>query len=117
MAGCSQRRRIRISAIGIAQAGRRIEAMKRPAVLSKVNSIRTNIPNYLPRRRKGRLYQQWVEKAGLSPEAIPREEIPEDITTKKVLKELLRLHILYILVGVSLVILCVGLTLFIMQSY
>jgi len=91
--------------------------MKPQIVLSKANSILTNIPTYLPRRRKGRLYQQWVEKAGLSPEAIPREEIPEDITTKKVLKELLRLHILYILVGVSLVILCVGLTLFIMQSY
>ena len=94
-----------------------IEVMKPQIVLSKANSILTNIPNYLPRRRKGSLYQQWVEKAALPPEAIPREEIPEDITTKKVLKELLRLHILYILVGVSLVILSVGLTLFIMQSF
>jgi len=116
MAGCSQRRRIRISAIGIAQAGGRLEAMKRPAVLSKANSIRTNIPNYLQRRRKRRLYQQWVERAGLSPEAIPREEVPEDVTTEKVNKELLRLHILYILLGVSVIILCVSLSLLIMQS-
>jgi len=110
------KRTIRISAIGIAQAGGRLEAMKRPAALSKANSILTNLPNYLQRRRKGRLYQQWVEKAGLPPEAIPREEVPEDITTEKVGRELLRLQILYILLGVSLVILCVGLTLLITQS-
>ncbi len=93
-----------------------IEVMKSRIVLSKANSILTNIPNYLQRRRKERLYQQWVEKAGLPPEAIPWEEVPEDITTKKVDKEPSRLHILYIFLGVFLVVWCVGLTLLILQS-
>ncbi len=93
-----------------------IKVMKSRMVLSKPNSILTNIPNYLQRRRKGRLYRQWVEKAGLHLEAIPREEIPEDITTEKVDKELSRPHILYIFLGVFLVIWCVGLTLLILQS-
>ena len=116
MAGCSQRRTIRISAIGIAQAGGRLAAMKRRTVLSKANSILTNLPDYLQRRRKWRLYQQWAEKAGLPSEAIPREEVPEDVTTGKVNKELLRLHIQYILLGVYVIILCVSLSLLIMQS-
>ena len=90
--------------------------MKPRIVLSKGNSILTNIPNYLQRRRKGRLYQQWVERAGLPPEAIPREEVPEDVTTEKVNKELLRLRIQYILLGVYVIILCVSLSLLIMQS-
>ncbi len=77
------KRTIKISAIGIAQAGGRLEAIKRRTVLSKANSILTNLPDYLQRRRKRRLYQQWIESAGLPPEAIPREEVPEDITTKK----------------------------------
>ena len=92
------------------------EVMKSRIVLSKPNSILTNIPNYLQRRRKGRLYQQWIERAGLPPEAIPREEVPEDITTEKVNKELLRPLILYIFLELSLIILCVGLALLIMQS-
>ena len=89
--------------------------MKLWTVLSKAINILNNILNYLPRRRKGRLYQQWVKRADLPPEAIPHEEIAEDIIPK-IDKEQLRLHILYILLGASLVILGLGLILLIMHS-
>lgn len=89
--------------------------MKLWAVLSKANNILNNILNYLPRRRKGRLYQQWVKRAGLPREAIPHEEIAEDIIPK-IDKEQLRRYALYILLGASLVILAVGLILLIVHS-
>lgn len=84
-------------------------------VLSKTNSILSNILNYWQRRKKGRLYQQWVERADLSPEAVPEEKVPQDIIPK-IDKEQLRLPILYMLLGASILILFVGLILLIVPS-
>ncbi len=80
---------------------------------------------YFRRREKRKLYRQWVERSGLSPDAIPREEAAEERISPKH-KQLLhvhaedkqqsRLYILYILLGVSLVILCAGLILLIVHS-
>ena len=92
-----------------------IEVMKPRIVFSKASSILTNIPNYLQRRGKGRLYQQWVEKAGLSPKAIPQKEVAGDIMPKMD-RERLSLRLLYILLGLSAAILCVGLILLIVHS-
>ena len=69
--------------------------MKLRVVLSRANSLLNNILNYLQRRRKGRLYQQWVERAGLPPEAIPREEPAQDVMPT-IDKEQLRLLLLYV---------------------
>ena len=71
--------------------------------------LRIALFKYLQRWRKERLYQQWVEKAGLPPEAVPKGDI-----TPKIDK--LRLGALYILLGVSLMIFGLGLILLIMQS-
>ena len=89
--------------------------MKLWAVLSKAISILKSIFNYLRLRRKGKLYQQWVKRAGLPPEAIPREEVTEEIIPK-IDKEQLRLHALYMLLGASLVIFGMGLILLIVHS-
>ena len=91
--------------------------MKLSVVLSKLSSI-LNTLNYFQRRRKGKLYEQWVQRAGLPPEAIPREkiaEVAEDVTPK-IEKERLHQPILYVLLGASLVIFCVGFILLIVQS-
>ena len=85
--------------------------MKLWAVVSKAN----NILRYLQSRRKARLYQQWVKRANLPPEAVPEEEFGQNIMPK-IDKEQLRLRMLYILLGASLVILCVGLILLIVES-
>ena len=38
---------------------------------------------YFQRRRKEKLYRQWVERAGLPPETVPaKAESPEDITAQ-----------------------------------
>lgn len=63
---------------------------------------------YFKRRRMEKLHRQWVERAGLPSEAIPREEVAEDMMPPED-KPQSRLNILSILLGVSLVILCVGL--------
>lgn len=88
--------------------------MKVGKVLSKISSS-LNMLNYFQRRRKGRLYEQWVKKAGLPPEAIPRQEVHEYITPK-IEKERLHQPILYILLGASLVIFGAGLIILIVQS-
>jgi hypothetical protein len=88
--------------------------MKLSAVFSKLSSI-LNTLNYFPRRRKEKLYEQWVQSADLPPEAIPREKVREDIRPKKE-KESLQQPILYILLGASLVIFCVGFVLLIVES-
>ena len=80
-------------------------------MLHKVNDVF----KYQRTRRKRRLYQQWVERADLAPEAVPTEEVVEDIIPKIDTKQL-RLRILYILVGFSLGVLCMGLILLIVQS-
>ncbi len=70
---------------------------------------------YLWTWRRRRLHQQWVDRAGLSPDAIPAEEVVEDITPEIDTKQL-RLLILYILLGFSLGILGTGLILLMVQS-
>ena len=92
--------------------------MKLSAVFSKLSSI-LNTLNYFPRRRKEKLYEQWVQRADLPPEAVPREKVAEDVTPK-IEKERLRQPtldvLLYVLLGVSMAVLCMGLVLLIMQS-
>ncbi len=80
---------------------------------------------YFQRRKKRELYRQWVERANLSPEAMPREEVAEDrishrqrqlISQDTVGKQQSHLTILYILLGVALVLLCAGLVFLIVYS-
>ncbi len=85
--------------------------MKFQTILSKVNDIL----KYPQRRGEKRLYRQWVETAGLPPEAIPQEEVAGDIIPKTD-KNKLRLKVLYILLVASIMILCTGVVLLIMYS-
>ncbi len=72
---------------------------------------------YFRRRKKRKLYRQWVERANLSPDAIPREEVAEDmIAMPQADKQQSHPTILYILLGVALVVLCAGLVLLIVYS-
>jgi len=70
---------------------------------------------YFKRRRTEKLHQQWVERAGLPPDAIPREETAENMMPPED-KPQSRLNILSILFGVALVILCAGLILLMVYS-
>jgi hypothetical protein len=88
--------------------------MKLSTVSSKLSSM-LNTLNYFRRRRKEKLYEQWVQRADLPPEAVPQEKVHEDIRPKTE-KESLQQPILYILLGASLVILCVGFILLIVES-
>jgi len=77
--------------------------MKIMTVLAKIY----HLLGYMQRRRKKRLYKQWIERADLPPEAMPEEEfatekIPE-IDKKQLYKRLL-----YTLLGVFIVVLCIG---------
>ncbi len=72
---------------------------------------------YFRRRKKRKLYRQWVERANLSPDAIPREEVAEDrISMPQADKQQSHLPILYILLGVAVVVLCAGLIFLIVYS-
>ena len=72
---------------------------------------------YFQRKKKRKLYRQWVERANLSPDAMPREEVSEDmITIPQADKRQSHLTILYILLGVGAVVLCAGLVLLIVYS-
>ncbi len=72
---------------------------------------------YFRRRKERKLYRQWVERANLSPDAIPREEVAEDmIPMPQADKQQSHLTILYILLGVAVVVLCAGLILLIVYS-
>ena len=70
---------------------------------------------YFKRRGKRKLYRQWVERANLPSDAMPREEVAED-RTPQVDKQQSRLNVLIILLGISLVILCAGLILLFVYS-
>jgi len=99
-----------------------------------------NILSYLQRKRRKRLYQQWVEKADLPPEAVRPEAnkplsvrlgragrgpkartgdvgfaLPGDMMAKINRREL-SLSLLYVFLGASALILCVGLILLIIHS-
>ena len=65
--------------------------------------------------KKRRLYQQWVEQAGLPPEAIPEEEAAGDIIPK-IKKEKLHPNITYILLGAIIVLLCAVIIILIIQT-
>jgi len=92
---------------------------------------------YFQRRKKEKLYRQWVERAGLPSETIhpeadkplrvhPRPDRPDSpVATHsevggdmmaKIDKRQRRLPLLYVLLGVCIVILCGGLVLLITQS-
>ena len=72
---------------------------------------------YFQRRKKRKLYRQWVERASLSPDAIPREEVAEDmIPMPQADKQQSHPTILYILLGVAVVVLCAGLIFLIVYS-
>ena len=70
---------------------------------------------YFRRKKQRELYQQWVERASLSPDAIPQEEVAEDIIPQAD-KPQSRLNILSILFGISLLILFTGLVLLMVYS-
>jgi len=71
---------------------------------------------YLRRRKKGKLYQQWVDMANLPPDALPNENVTEDRMIPQTDKHQSRLTILYILLGIALVVVCTGLILLLMYS-
>ncbi len=70
---------------------------------------------FFQRRKQKKLYQQWVERASLSPDAIPQEEVVEELIPQ-VDKPQSRLNLLNILFGISLLILCTGLVLLVVYS-
>ena len=73
---------------------------------------------YFQRRKKRKLYRQWVQRASLPRDAIPREEVAKDRIPRipQVDKQQSRPTILYILLGVAVVGLCAGLILLIVYS-
>ena len=75
----------------------------------------TTLLKYFQRRKKRKLYRQWVQRSSLPPDAIPRKEVAED-RIPQVDKQQSRLTILYILLVVAVVALCAGLILFIVYS-
>ena len=85
--------------------------MKVKTVLSKAYDIL----GYMRRRRKERLYQQWVESGDLAHEALPKEEVAEDIIPT-FRREQLILPVLYGLCGFALGILCTCLVILFVQS-
>lgn len=72
---------------------------------------------YFRRKKKRELYRQWVERANLSPDAMPREEVAEDrISMPQADKQQLHPTMLYILLGVAVVVLLAGLILLVVSS-
>jgi hypothetical protein len=47
-------------------------------VLSRTEGMKEGVFGYLQRRRKARLYKQWMEKEGLS-----AEDVPQDVVVSK----------------------------------
>ena len=72
---------------------------------------------FIRKRQKRKLYQQWVDRANLSADALPREEVAEDmIVMPRADKRQSNLNILYILLGVAVVVLVAGLIVLIVYS-
>ena len=72
---------------------------------------------FIRRRQKRKLYQQWVDRSNLSPDALPREEVAEDmIVMPRADKRQSNLNMLYILLGVAVVVLVAGLVVLIVHS-
>ena len=55
--------------------------MKLGSFLSKAGAI-MNLSNYFRGRKKDRLYEQWVQRAGLPPESVPQKRVAEEATPK-----------------------------------
>jgi hypothetical protein len=55
--------------------------MKLGRALSKVGGI-LHPSGYFRRRKKEKLYEQWVERAGLPPESVPQKRVAEEATPK-----------------------------------
>ncbi|MFC2017499.1 hypothetical protein ACFLUD_03705 [Chloroflexota bacterium] len=85
--------------------------MRFQIILSKVDDIL----KYRRKKRKKKLYRQWVETSGLPSEAIPEEELAGDIMPE-IDKNKLRLKVLYISLSASIMIFCTGLILLIINS-
>jgi hypothetical protein len=47
-----------------------------------MNKMTKTVSNFLERRKKVKLFQQWVDRAGLPP-----EEIPPEVLSEQVIKE------------------------------
>jgi hypothetical protein len=74
---------------------------------------------YLQRRKKKKLYQQWVERANLSPDAVPPEEVAEDgVVMPQAGEQQSQSHLtlLYILLGIAVAVVCAGLVILIVYS-
>jgi len=71
---------------------------------------------YLRRRRKRKLYQQWVDMSSLPSDVIPREKVAEDRIVPQTDKQQSRLNLLSVLLGISLVIVGTGLVLLMVYS-
>jgi len=71
---------------------------------------------YFQRRRKRKLYRQWVARSSLPPDAIPREKVAEDRVVPQTDKQQSRLTVLYILLGIALVVVCAGLIVLLVYS-
>ena len=70
---------------------------------------------YFRERKKQKLYQQWVERASLSPDDIPRESTTEDMMPPEN-KQKPHFYLLYILLGVAVVVLITGLVFLVLYS-
>ncbi|MFC1989940.1 hypothetical protein ACFLVW_05215 [Chloroflexota bacterium] len=88
--------------------------MKLKSVLSQISKTF----GYPGRRRKAKLYRQWLKSGDLAPGAIHQDETAEDIIPKipKIDTRHLRQHIPYIVLGVCIGASGVGLILVILQS-
>ena len=114
--------------------------MKRGRGNSKMSGILNSLGHFR-RRKKERLYEQWVQMAGLPSESVPGEKVAEDITPKiekerlqpppPVEKEWLQppppvarrrsqqssLYVLlYVLLGAAMTLFCMGLVFLVVQS-
>lgn len=89
--------------------------MKLADILRRAISILGNILGYLPRWRKRRLYQEWVDRSDLPPDAVPREEFVGDITPRIGRVRFSR-NLMFMLLGAFLVLLIEGIVLLVMYS-
>ncbi len=84
------------------------------------SSISKTILGYLHKKRRGRLFEQWVEQAGLPAEEVPsnlqKEQPPEEdwdsntktighITSIGIDRGIVRLPFRYVLIGISVIVL------------
>ncbi|MDD4876095.1 MAG: hypothetical protein PHQ86_03040 [Dehalococcoidales bacterium] len=79
---------------------------------------------YLQRRKKDKLYRQWVERAGLPLEAVPPNiddidnlGMGKDDTSETSSPKIFGYNLLYILLAVAILILCTGLILLLIYSF